>query len=71
MLSNGVTQQVIADTLGVSLDTIKYRVRVMKEKFPSLYAESVKKCKKVGVSVSNEKYNDKDNEKENDKENNI
>ena len=43
----------------------------MKEKFPSLYAESVKKCKKVGVSVSNEKDNDKDNEKENDKENNI
>lgn len=71
MMANGATQQIIADTLCVSLDTIKYRVRVMKEKFPSLYEESVKKCKKVGVSVSNEKDNDKDNEKENDKENNI
>lgn len=69
MMANGATQQIIADTLCVSLDTIKYRVKVMKEKFPSLYAESVKKCKKVGVSVSND--NDKDNEKENDKENNI
>ena len=72
MLSNGVTQQVIADTLGVSLDTIKYRVRVMKEKFPSLYAESVKKCKKVGVSGSNvnvnvnENVNDNVNDNDND-----
>ena len=65
-MANGATQQIIADSLSVSLDTIKYRVRIMKEKFPSLYAESVKKCKKVGVSVSNEKDNDKDNEKEND-----
>lgn len=71
MMANGATQQIIADTLCVSLDTIKYRVKVMKEKFPSLYEESVKKCKKVGVSVSNEKDKDKDNEKENDKENNI
>ena len=72
-MANGATQQIIADTLCVSLDTIKYRVKVMKEKFPSLYEESVKKCKKVGVSVSNEKDKDKDkdNEKENDKENNI
>ena len=53
MMANGATQQVIADSLSVSLDTIKYRVRIMKEKFPSLYAESVKKCKKVGVSGSN------------------
>lgn len=67
MMANGATQQIIADTLCVSLDTIKYRVRVMKEKFPSLYEESVKKCKKVGVSVSNDK--DNDNDKENDKEN--
>ena len=73
MMANGATQQIIADTLCVSLDTIKYRAKVMKEKFPSLYEESVKKCKKVGVSVSNEKDKDKDkdNEKENDKENNI
>ena len=61
MMANGATQQVIADNLSVSLDTIKYRVRIMKENFPSLYAESVakaqtqgvKKCKKVGVSGNN------------------
>ena len=62
MMANGATQQVIADNLSVSLDTIKYRVRVMKEKFPSLYAESVKKCKKVGVSGSNENENENENE---------
>ena len=45
MMANGATQQIIADSLSVSLDTIKYRVRIMKENFPSLYAESVKKCK--------------------------
>ena len=65
MMANGATQQVIADSLSVSLDTIKYRVRVMKEKFPSLYAESVKKCKKVGVSGSNVNVNVKDNVKDN------
>lgn len=57
MMANGATQQIIADSLSVSLDTIKYRVRIMKEKFPSLYAESVKKCKKVGVSGSNVNVN--------------
>jgi hypothetical protein len=69
MMANGATQQVIADSLSVSLDTIKYRVRIMKENFPSLYAESVakaqtqgvKKCKKVGVSGSNDNDNDNDN----------
>ena len=66
MMANGATQQVIADSLSVSLDTIKYRVRVMKEKFPSLYAESVKKCKKVGVSVSNENVNVNVNENVNE-----
>ena len=75
MMANGATQQVIADNLSVSLDTIKYRVKVMKEKFPSLYAESVKKCKKVGVSGSNVNVNvnvnvnDNVNENENDNEN--
>ena len=64
MMANGATQQIIADSLSVSLDTIKYRVRIMKEKFPSLYAESVKKCKKVGVSGSN--VNDNDNVNVND-----
>ena len=61
MMANGATQQVIADNLSVSLDTIKYRVRIMKENFPSLYAESVKKCKKVGVSGSNVNDNVNDN----------
>ena len=69
MMANGATQQVIADNLSVSLDTIKYRVRVMKEKFPSLYAESVKKCKKVGVSGSNVNVNVNVNENENENEN--
>ena len=32
MMANGATQQIIADTLCVSLDTIKYRVRVMNVK---------------------------------------
>ena len=70
MMANGATQQIIADSLSVSLDTIKYRVRIMKENFPSLYAESVakaqtqgvKKCKKVGVSGSNDNDNDNDND---------
>ena len=62
MMANGATQQVIADSLSVSLDTIKYRVKIMKEKFPALYTESVKKCKKVGVSGSNVNDNDNDND---------
>lgn len=66
MMANGATQQVIADNLSVSLDTIKYRVRIMKEKFPSLYAESVKKCKKVGVSGSNVNDNVKVNDNVNE-----
>ena len=74
MMANGATQQVIADSLSVSLDTIKYRIKIMKEKFPSLYAESVvkaqtqgvKKCKKVGVSGNNVNDNVKVNENEND-----
>ena len=73
MMANGATQQIIADSLSVSLDTIKYRVRIMKENFPSLYAESVakaqtqgvKKCKKVGVSGSNVNDNVNDNVNEN------
>ena len=74
MMANGATQQIIADSLSVSLDTIKYRVRIMKENFPSLYAESVakaqtqgvKKCNKVGVSGSNVNDNDNDNVNVND-----
>ena len=67
MIRNGATQQIIADSLNVSLDTIKYRVRVMKEKYPDIY-EKCKKCKKVGVSV-HDKDDENDNEKENEKEN--
>ena len=74
MMANGATQQIIADSLSVSLDTIKYRVRIMKENFPSLYAESVakaqtqgvKKCNKVGVSGSNDNDNDNVNVNVND-----
>lgn len=69
MMANGATQQVIADSLSVSLDTIKYRVKVMKEKFPTLYEKSVKKCKKVGVSGNNVKDKDKDKVKENENDN--
>ena len=63
MMANGATQQVIADNLSVSLNTIKYRIRIMKEKFPSLYAESTKKYKKVGLSGNN--VNDNVNENDN------
>ena len=66
MMANGATQQVIADSLSVSLNTIKYRVRIMKEKFPSLYAESIKKFKKVGLSGNNENVNENVNENENE-----
>lgn len=69
MMANGATQQIIADSLCVSLDTIKYRVKVMKEKYPALYTESVKKCKKVGVSGSNDNVNDNVNDNGNVLEN--
>ena len=69
MMANGATQQVIADNLSVSLNTIKYRIRIMKEKFPSLYAESTKKYKKVGLSGNNVKDNVNENENENENEN--
>ena len=68
MMANGATQQIIADSLSVSLDTIKYRVKIMKEKFPALYTESVKKCKKVGVSGSNDNVNVNDNVNDNVKD---
>ena len=69
MMANGATQQVIADNLSVSLNTIKYRIRIMKEKFPSLYAESTKKYKKVGLSGNNVNDNVNDNVNENENEN--
>ena len=79
MLSNGVTQRVIADTLGVSLRTVAYRIGIMKAEFPSLYstiaksAKSAKECKQmqynenVNVNVNeNENVNVNENENENE-----
>ena len=65
MLENGVTQQVIADTLGVSLRTVAYRIGIMKAEFPSLYsviAKSAKECKQMQNSA-NEDVNKKEDEK--------
>ena len=72
MLSNGVTQKVIADTLGVSLKTIEYRIKVMKAEFPNIYSASIKTLKTLknpkkpqyNVNV-NENENDNDNENDN------
>ena len=72
MLSNGVTQRVIADTLGVSLRTVAYRIGIMKAEFPSLYstiaksAKSAKECKQMQY---NENVNVNVNENENENEN--
>lgn len=75
MLENGVTQQVIADTLGVSLKTVEYRIKVMKAEFPNIYSASMKTLKtlknpkkpqyNVNVNVN---VNDNDNVKEKEKE---
>lgn len=75
MLSNGVTQQVIADTLGVSLKTVEYRIRVMKAEFPNIYSTSTKTLKTL-KNPKKPQYNDNvndnvnvnDKEKENEKE---
>ena len=83
MLSNGVTQQVIADTLGVSLRTVAYRIGIMKAEFPNIYstiaksaksAKSAKKCKQMQYNENdnvneNENVNVKDNVNENENEN--
>ena len=74
MLSNGVTQQVIADTLGVSLKTVEYRIKVMKAEFPSIYSASMKTLKTL-KNPKKPQYNDNvndnvnvnDNEKEKEK----
>ena len=71
MLSNGVTQKVIADTLGVSLRTVAYRIGIMKAEFPSLYsgitksAKSAKECKQMQYN-ENVNVNENENENEND-----
>ena len=73
MLSNGVTQRVIADTLGVSLRTVAYRIGIMKAEFPSLYstiaksAKSAKECKQMQYNENvNENVNVNENENENE-----
>ena len=58
MLENGVTQQVIADTLGVSLRTVEYRIGVMKAEFPSLYSVSTKTTKNRKQPQYNDNVND-------------
>ena len=78
MMANGATQQVIADTLGVSLRTIAYRIGIMKAEFPSLYsgitksaksAKSAKECKQMQYNENvnvNVNVNENENENEND-----
>ena len=64
LLAEGATQQVIANTLGVNLSTVKYRIGIMKEKYPQIYEESIKKSKKSkkgGKSQDKDKDKDKDN----------
>ena len=70
MLSNGVTQKVIADTLGVSLKTIEYRIKVMKAEFPNIYSASIKTLKTLKNPKKpqyNENVNDNVKENENEK----
>lgn len=68
MLENGVPQQVIADTLGVSLRTVEYRIGVMKAEFPSIYSISTKTAKNRKQPQYNDNDNVNDNVKENEKE---
>lgn len=68
MLENGVTQQVIADTLGVSLRTVEYRIGVMKAEFPSLYSVSTKTTKNRKQPQYNDNVNDNVNDNDNVKE---
>ena len=65
MLSNGVTQKVIADTLGVSLKTIEYRIKVMKAEFPNIYSASIKTLKTL-KNPKKPQYNENENENENE-----
>ena len=57
MLNNGATQQIIADTLAQSKQTISYRIGVIKQDFPYLLEKS--KSQKI---LSSQKY-DNDNDK--------
>ena len=62
MLNNGATQQIIADTLVQSKQTISYRIGVIKQEFPYLLEKS--KSQKI---LSSQKY-DNDNDNDNDME---
>lgn len=68
MLENGVTQQVIADTLGVSLKTVEYRIKVMKTEFPNIYSASMKTLKTL-KNPKKPQYNDNVNDNVNDNDN--
>ena len=68
MLENGVTQQVIADTLGVSLKTVEYRIKVMKAEFPNIYSASMKTLKTL-KNPKKPQYNDNVNDNVNVNEN--
>ena len=68
MLENGVTQQVIADTLGVSLKTVEYRIKVMKAEFPNIYSASMKTLKTL-KNPKKPQYNDNVNDNVNDNDN--
>ena len=74
MMANGATQKVIADTLGVSLRTVAYRIGIMKADFPNIYsgitksAKSAKECKQMQYN-ENENENVNVNENENVNEN--
>lgn len=82
MLANGATQQIIADTLGVSLRAIEYRIGVMRAEYPNIYSVSTKTTKtainppqpqhndNVNDNVNdNDNVNVKENEKDNEKDN--
>ena len=68
MMANGATQQVIADTLGVSLKTIEYRIKVMKADFPNIYSASIKTLKTL-KNPKKPQYNENVNVNVNENEN--
>lgn len=72
MLANGATQPIMADSLAIPLATLKYRIRVIKERYSEEYNEAIEKHKKykkyneVSKGWRNDNVNDKDNDKVND-----
>ena len=67
MLNNGATQQIIADTLVQSKQTISYRIGVIKQEFPYLLEKS--KSQKILSSQKYDNDNDNDNYNYNDNDN--